>query len=83
MSAWDTAKVYLPYLESLVLFLLLLTFSVFRDRTPPSLYTLSAVYLIYLLIRLLVTLQDDQRFLLLQAINILGACAILYMYYVR
>ena len=83
MSTWNTIKVYLPIVESLVLFTLLITFSVFRERTPTTLYTVSAVYLVYLVIRLFLTLRDDQRFLLLQAINILGICALLYIYYVR
>lgn len=74
---------YLPFVEALVLFSLLIVFSVFRERTSPIVYTVSAVYLVYLLLRLLLTLRDDQRFLLLQAINVLGACAILYMYHVR
>jgi len=83
MSAWDSFVSILPYVETAVLFLLLIVFAVFRERAPVFMYSLSSVYLVYLLIRLLITLRSDHRFLLLQAINILGTCALLYIYYVR
>ena len=83
MSAWDTAKVYLPYIESLVIFCLLFAFFFYRQSTPPWLFTFTGGFLLYIVIRLLVSLQGDQRFLFQQALNLFGALLILYIYYVR
>lgn len=83
MSAWDSFVSVLPYVETALLFLLLIVFAVFREKAPSYIYPVVSVYLVYLLIRLLLSLNSDNRFLLLQAINIFGACALLYMYYVR
>ena len=83
MSAWDSFVSILPYVETAILFLLLVVFAVFRERAPVYIYSVISVFLVYLLIRLLASLQNGNRFLLLQAINILGTCALLYIYYVR
>ena len=83
MSAWDSFVSLLPYLEACILIILLLLFSLYGEKAPLYAYTATSVFLVYLLIRALVTLNSDNRFLLLQAINILGTCALLYIYYVR
>ncbi len=83
MSDWDTAQVYLPYVEAFVIFVLLLTYFLYRQSTPAWVFTFTGAFLLYLLIRILVSLQGDQRFLFQQALNVFGALIIFYLYYVR
>lgn len=83
MSGWDTAKVYLPYIESLVIFSLLFLYFFYRQSTPSWVFTFTGGFLVYLVLRLLFSLQRDERFLFQQALNLFAALLILYIYYVR
>lgn len=74
---------YLPYVDALIVFLLLVAYSYYRQSTPSWVYTFTGLFLVYMLIRTWIMLEGANRFLFLQAISVFGALTILYIYYVR
>ena len=79
MSAVD----YLPYVEATIVFLLLMAYAYYRQGVPAWIFTFTGIFLVYMLVRVFLMLQGDQRFLFMQAINTIGALVIFFVYYVR